>query len=224
MKRTLRRTGLVLAILAALLGGSAASAAAHIQVTPTLAATEDAVRFTVLVPGERSDAATVKVALKVPAGVLPYSYGETPGWSRKLVLAKDQSVAQIVWTGRLAADGFAEFSFLASTPPQPTTLVWKALQYYSDGSVVRWIGAPDSENPAGRTVVSADAPLQNAGGEGASGSEVAAPAPTAAESDSPNSPNSSDSTDWLARGLALAALLAALATLAVVLLNRKERS
>lgn len=219
MTKSLARTGLVLAIVAGLLGGGAASAAAHIQVTPTLAAPEDAVKFTVLVPGESSSAETTKVVLKVPPDALPYSFGETPGWTRKVVLAKDQSIGQVVWTGRLAADGFAEFSFLAATPPQPTTLVWKALQYYSDGSVVRWIGAPDSEGPAARTEVSADAPLQNAGGEGASGSDSEAAAAPAAESGSGN-----DGADWLARGLAIAALLAALATLAAVLLKRKERS
>lgn len=219
MRNHLAGAGLVLAIVAALLGGGAASAAAHIQVTPTVAATEDAVRFTVLVPGESSDAETTKVVLKVPRGALPYSYGETPGWTRELVLARDQSVGQIVWTGRLAADGFAEFSFLAATPTQPATLVWKALQYYSDGSVVRWIGAPDSEDPAARTVVSAEAPLQNAGGEGASGSGSEAAAAPAAD----QSGDAGDGTDWLARGLAIAALLAALATLAAVLLKRKER-
>ena len=169
-RRTLGRAWLGLTLVAALLGGGAATASAHIQVTPTLAAPSDAVKFTVLVPGESSSASTTKVALKVPRGTLPYSYGEAPGWSRKLVLAKDQSVAQIVWTGRLAPDGFAAFSFLASTPPRPAVLTWKALQYYSDGSVVRWIGSPSSEEPAPRTDVMADAPLQNAGGEGASGS------------------------------------------------------
>jgi uncharacterized protein YcnI len=219
MRRQLARAGFVLAIVAALLGGGAATASAHVQVTPTEAATEDAVKFTVLVPGESSSAETTKVVLKVPRGALPYSFGETPGWTRKLVLAKDQSIGQVVWSGRLATDGFAEFSFLAATPPQPTTLAWKALQYYSDGSVVRWIGGPDSEDPAARTVVSADAPLQNAGGEGASGSGAeAAAAPVADQSG-----DAEDGTDWLARGLVIAALLAALATLAAVLLNRKER-
>jgi periplasmic copper chaperone A len=219
MLRPRSRVVLGLAVVAVLLG-AAASAAAHIQVSPTLAAPEDAVRFTVLVPGERSDAATVKVALKVPAGVLPYSYGEAPGWSRKLVLAKDQSVAQVVWTGRTASDGFAEFSFLAATPPKPGVLEWKALQFYSDGQVVRWIGSPSSENPAPRTVVEAGAPLQNAGGEGASGENreaALAPLPEAATS-------SGDDPDWIARGLALAALLFALAGVGALLIRgRGER-
>ena len=143
-----RRAWLGLALAAALLGGGAATASAHIQVAPTLAAPDDAVEFTVLVPGERAPSWTKKVVLKVPPGVLPYSFAATPGWSRRLVLAKDRSVDRIVWSGRLAPDGFAQFSFLASTPPRPGRLRWKALQVYDDGEVVRWIGPAGSEEPA----------------------------------------------------------------------------
>lgn len=219
MRSPIARAGLGLALAAALLGGGAAPASAHIQVSPTVAAPEDAVRFTVLVPGERSDATTTKVALKVPPGVLPYSYGQAPGWQRSLVLAKDQSVAQIVWTGRMASDEFAEFSFLASTPPQPGVLSWKALQFYSDGDVVRWIGAPSSEEPAPVTRVEASAPLQNAGGEGASGTDRGARfARLEVEADS------GDDADWLARGLGLAALLVASAGVGALLLRRKEQA
>lgn len=219
MRRHLAQIGLGLAALVALLGGGAATAAAHIQVSPTVAAPEDAVRFTVLVPGERSDATTTRVALRVPAGVLPYSYGQTPGWQRKLVLAKDQSVAQIVWTGRMASDEFAEFSFLASTPSQPGVLSWKALQFYSDGDVVRWIGAPGSEEPAPETRIEAGAPLQNAGGEGNSGADGGARfARVEVEA------GSGEDGDRLARGLALAALLVALAGAGALLIRGRRRS
>jgi MYXO-CTERM domain-containing protein len=59
-------------------------ASAHVQVSPTTVAPDDAVRFTVLVPGERA-AQTTRVAFKMPAGVLPFSWQDTPGWKRKLV-------------------------------------------------------------------------------------------------------------------------------------------
>ena len=156
------------------------------------------------------------MALKVPAGVLPYSYADPPGWQRQLVKAADNSVAQIVWTGRLAADGFAEFSILAATPPQPGTLSWKALQFYSDGEVARWIGSPSSDDPAPVTEIVAGAPLQNAGGEGAGGgSEIEATA------ESKQSESGSDD-DGPALILAIAAL--ALAAVALVLALRRRRS
>ncbi len=168
---------LVIAALAAALGLPAA-AQAHIQVTPTTVAPGDSAKFTVLVPGER-DSDTVKVELQMPAGLLPFSYEETPGWKRSLVKAANGSVERAVWTGRTPGDGFAEFSFLAGTPDKPGGLRFKALQTYADGTVVRWIGAPDSDNPAAVVSVEASAARQNAGGEGESGVPAAA-APVAA--------------------------------------------
>jgi uncharacterized protein YcnI len=215
-----RRSIALLAVVASL-GGGAATASAHIQVAPTLAAPEDAVRFDVLVPGERSPQWTKRVVLKVPAGVLPYSYEATPGWSRRLVEAADGSVDRIVWSGRMAADGFVEFSFLAATPPRPGVLEWKALQVYSDGEVVRWIGSPSSEEPAPRTAIEADAPLRNAGGEGASGSDAETAAQEAAVA-AADGAEAEDGTDWVARGLALAAVLVAFAGLALVFSGRKR--
>ena len=100
-----------------------------------------------LVPGER-DSETVKVELQMPRGLLPFSYEDPAGWKRSLAKAADGSVERVVWTGSAPSDGFTEFSFLAGTPDTPGELQFKALQTYADGTVVRWIGAPDSDNPA----------------------------------------------------------------------------
>lgn len=186
---------------------AAVPASAHVQISPSVAAPGDSAKLTVLVPGE-SEAQTTKVELKVPAGVLPFSYNVTPGWKRTLVSAANGAVDRIVWTGRLPRDGFVELSFLAGLPEQPGTLAWKALQTYSDGTVVRWIGAPESEHPAPTTVLKAGAAPQNAGGEGETQAAVASP--TAAASPAvAASPTAGDAgPDWLARALALAALAA----------------
>ncbi len=164
---------LAVALVAA--GAFPAAAQAHIQVTPSTVAPGDAAQFTVLVPGER-DSETVKVELQMPSGLLPFSYEDPAGWKRELVKASNGSVERVVWTGRAPSDGFTEFAFLAGTPDTPGELQFKALQTYADGTVVRWIGAPDSENPAAVVKVDAGAPQQNAGGEGAGD---AAPAATA---------------------------------------------
>jgi uncharacterized protein YcnI len=154
---------LVAALVAA--GAFPAAAQAHIQVTPSTVAPGDAAKFTVLVPGER-DSETVKVQLQMPSGLLPFSYEDPAGWKRELVKASNGSVERVVWTGRAPSDGFTEFSFLAGTPEKPGELQFKALQTYADGTVVRWIGAPDSDNPAAVVKVAASAAKQNAGGEG----------------------------------------------------------
>jgi len=225
---TLRRTGLGSGLAAVLVLAGSATASAHIQVTPSVAAPNDPVHFTVLVPGE-SERETTKVELKVPADVLPFSFGTTPGWKRTLVEAPNGAVDRIVWTGRMPKDGFAEFSFLAGTPEKPTTLTWKAVQTYAGGQVVRWIGAPGSEQPAPVTQVVRGAPRQNAGGESGEttgtdpavtpGSEAVDEPAGAAP---PAAPAATDDIDWVARGLALAGLFAGLA--AIVLATRSSKT
>lgn len=202
----------------------AAPAAAHIQVSPTTAAPDDAVRFELLVPNE-SDAATVEVSLQIPKGVLPFSFEETPGWKRTTEKGSDGAIAVVKWTGDLGPETFARFSFLAATPPSEGELAWKALQKYDDGTTVRWIGTPDSEEPAAVTKITKSAPLQNAGGETAADSG-ASPAP-AATATTPQGSGDAAATeddggrDPLTLGLAIAAL--ALAVAALVAARRRDR-
>lgn len=218
-----RRAGLTatVALLATL--GCAGAADAHIQLTPSTVAPNDPVEFTVIVPSERP-AHTTKVDLKLPAGVIPFAYGDAPGWKRRLITTPNGAVERVVWTGRLAKDGYARFTFLAGTPEKPTTLTWKALQTYDDGTVARWIGSPDSDSPAPVTKVLADAPRQNAGGEG---EESPASGATSAGGTSPSVGSAAttgatpvaaaddDHTDWVARGLSIAAVLLGVAGVAI---------
>ncbi len=210
-RAALRRLGAAPLLAVVLAAVFAAPAQAHVQVTSTVAAPNDPVRFTVLVPGEREQT-TRRIELKVPPGVLPFSFEDTPGWKRRAVEGPDGAVDRIVWTGRLAKDGFVRFSFLAGTPERPGVIAWKALQVYADGAVVRWIGAPGSEQPAPVTRIVAGAPRENAGGEGgdqAASGATAAPAVPAVRD--------TDHVDWVGRGLALAALFVGLAALVLVL-------
>jgi len=211
--RTRRRLPVALLCLLLLFGEASAAAQAHIQIAPTSAAPGDSVRFTVLVPGERRQQ-TRRVELKVPAGLLPFSFADAPGWTRRTVPSGDGGIARIVWTGRLAADGFVEFSFLAGTPDRPGAIAWKAIQVYSDGAVVRWIGPPGSEQPAPVTRLVAGLTPQNAGGE----TGASRPPDAAARADAAPVAR----RDWVARGIAAVALLAAIASL--VLSRRRSRA
>ena len=203
----------------------AESAAAHIQVRPALAAPGDPVLFQVIVPGER-DAHTTEVTLQVPKDVLPFSFEASPGWERTMKEGSDGSVETITWKGELTEDGFARFAFLASTPEQEGEIVWKALQTYDDKSVVRWIGAPDSENPAAVTTISKSAPRENAGGEGAESAPAASATPGASVTPSATQAAAGaddDSESPLPLILASASLAVALAALALVLRRRPAR-
>jgi uncharacterized protein YcnI len=187
----------------------AAPASAHIQVRPSLAAPGDPVLFEVIVPNEK-DAHTVEVTLQIPKDVLPFSFAASDGWERTNKPNADGSIATVTWKGELAEDGFASFSFLASTPEQEGEIVWKALQTYDDGSTVRWIGEPDSDNPAAVTRIAKDAARQNAGGEGEE-TAAATPAPenTARPSDIAAPVDDGDSPLPLILSIAALALAAA---------------
>lgn len=222
-----RRSLLGLVTGTALLLVSAGAAQAHIQVTPTVAAPLDSVKFTLLVPGE-SEANTTKVTLQIPADVLPFSFSDPPGWTRKNNEAADGSIETIEWTGELPADGFVEFAFIAGTPEKAGTILWKTVQEYSDGTVVRWIGDPGSEEPAAATEISDSAPKQNAGGEGdevggeepgtTTGGETEPPTTTTA---APETATSSGS-DTFTRTLSIVALALAATALVFVLRRRKD--
>lgn len=197
----------------------APATAAHVQVLPARAAPGDPTLFNVLVPNE-ADASTVRVELKIPAGVLPFSFQETPGWKRSETRAANGSLDVVTWNGDLPAGEFVVFSFLATTPDQEGEVSWPAIQTYGDGTKVRWIGPADSDEPAPTTLVSSDVAPQNAGGEGAAAETAdtsgqdAAPAPASTDAE-----ESTDVLSVVALALAGAALVAAL--LAVVLVRRR---
>jgi uncharacterized protein YcnI len=226
--RTLLRGAVALLAAAAAAAWLPAVAGAHIQVTPALVAPNDPVKFTVLVPGERS-AETTRVELKMPADLLPFSYAETPGWKRQLIKASTGAIDRVVWTGRSPSDGFVEFSFLAGTPEKPGELVFKALQTYSDRTIVRWIGAPGSDQPAPVTRVELRAPRQNAGGEGEAGKSAAptgaSATPTATATAVAADASGGSDRDPLALVLGGAGLLLGLVALTVALrAGRRQRT
>jgi uncharacterized protein YcnI len=192
----------------------AAPASAHIQVRPALAAPGDPVLFQVIVPNEK-DAHTTEVTLQIPKDVLPVSFEASEGWERTNKLGADGSIETVTWKGELAEDGFAEFQFLASTPEQEGEIVWKALQAYDDGSTARWIGEPDSDNPAAVTKVTKSAARQNAGGEGeaAAADATATPAPANAARPSDIAAPADDGDSPLPLVISIAALALAAAAL-----------
>ena len=152
----------------------------------------------------------------MPAGLLPFSYESPPGWTRRIIKAPNGGVDWIAWTGRLAPDGFVEFSFLAGTPERPGILTFKALQTYADGAVVRWIGGPGSDQPAPVTRIETGAPVQNAGGEGA-----AKPTDDAgSDSSAAAAPTRAGGHDTLALALGAVGLLCGITALTLSLLGR----
>ncbi len=152
-------------IVAALLGAAtiAPVAQAHVTLQPGEVPAGGFTRLDVRVPNERDQASTTKVEVQFPAGFLSASYEPTPGWT---VAVKNAKLARPVeefgekktervdtvtfsTTGKGIAPGqFEDFGVSLKMPDKPSTLTFKALQTYSNGEVVRWIGPPDADEPA----------------------------------------------------------------------------
>jgi uncharacterized protein YcnI len=206
-----------LAVPAALAAGGvlliAGPASAHVTVQPDQAAAGAADQvFAFRVPNESDTASTVKVDVYFPADhpIASALVGAVPGWTSEVKTAKlaqpiqtddgqvTEAVSEIVWTGGKIAPGqYQDFTVdFGQLPKDTKQLVFKTLQTYSDGSVVRWIDAP----AAGGTEPQHPAPTLNltaaSGSTDASTSHSGGSQNTAAGSSS-----SSSSSDDAARVL-----------------------
>ena len=178
----------------------------HVTVNPNESTAGSFSRFAVRVPTER-DADTTKVSMQLPEGLFFVSFQPKEGWTREVKMETldppvelfgteyTERVAEVTWSGGKIGPGeFDEFGMSARMPEaEPgTELVFPAVQTYSTGEVVRWIGEPDAETPAPRVTILA-APEE--GEEAASSSD------------------DSSTVEYVALGIGLAALVAALAAL-----------
>lgn len=238
-----RRGAAVVISAAALVAVTALPASAHVTVSPDSVPKGSTAELTFKVPNEESNATTTAVQLQVPtdhpiAQVLPK---QIPGWTvtvKTTTLAKPlktddgtftTAVSEIDWTGGTIPVGQYQ-DFQISVDPLPTDtgqLVFKAVQTYSNGDIVRWIdltqaGQPDPDHPAPVLALTAAQPA----GSGAAGSAgtAAGSAPTADSTTAAAAKSSSDGGGSDTTGIVLGALglAAGLAALAVNLLTRRR--
>jgi uncharacterized protein len=165
------KTKLIIALIGVLALAAPATAGAHVTLQPSEAAAEDFVVFDVRVPNERDDSGTTKVDVQFPPGFAFASYEPVPGWSAQVRMEKldkpltshgekvTEQVSQITWTaesGKAAIQPgqFLDFPISVQVPGKAgDALTFKALQTYENGEVVRWIGGPDSDQPAPQVMV-----------------------------------------------------------------------
>jgi uncharacterized protein YcnI len=181
-----RRQGLGLIVAVVLGAWMAPGAAAHVTLQPSAGRPADLQRYRVIVPNEERSQATTGVDLRMAPGITFALVEAMPGW-RTRVVKRGGAIAELRWRGgNVPPGGYAELRFIARNPVRTGTLVWKALQRYGDGSVVRWIGDAGSERPAPVTQLSetaAPVDVVSTHGEPApaarSGAPATAPAATA---------------------------------------------
>ena len=206
-------------------------ASAHVTLQPEEVPAGGFTRLDVRVPTERDNASTTKVEIQFPPGFLSVSTEPVTGWDAKIVKRKldkpveqfgeqvSEEVGQVSFTANGEAAGigpgeFQDFGLSLSVPDKAgSTLTFKAVQTYSSGEVVRWIGSPDSEQPAPQVKLAAAQP-EGGASEPAAEEQSAAPAESGGDDDSGNT-------------LAIIALVVAIAALAaglLALLGRRSAS
>jgi uncharacterized protein YcnI len=230
--RTVWRLGAVAAAVTAATLMAAGPAAAHVTVNPREAQQGGFAKLAFRVPNEKDTASTVKLEVVVPtqAPIAHLSVKPVPGWTAAVDTTKlatpiktddgevTEAVSKITWAAAGADSAikpgqFLEFEVSAGPLPEVDQIVFKALQTYSDGDVVRWIDEPAADG----TEPEHPAPVLKLTKKITATASPGAAAQTGTTSD--------DRTGW-ALGVGIAALVAALAALAFAALawRRAARS
>ncbi len=195
-----------------------AAAQAHVTVQPKQAQAGAYTVQNIRVPNESDEASTVKVDVQMPAGLASVSYQSVPGWKVKVTKTKlatpiktddgeiTEGVSKVTFTGdgktgKIAPGQFQDFPLSFQVPGKAgDSLTFKALQTYSDGEVVRWIGAEGSDKPAPTlSVMAAD--------DAAAGGHHQVGGPKTEETAATTAAPASDSGDGDSQGLAIAGLI-----------------
>jgi uncharacterized protein YcnI len=194
----------------------ASPAWAHIAIVPAEAPKgAEVATLSFQVPNENDQASTTQVELVMPEDKpLAFVKAEAvPGWQVKLDTTKleqpiesddgqvTEAVSRVTWSGGKIGPGqFQQFAIEVGPLPDDTdTLLFKALQTYDNGDVVRWIeetpaSGEEPEHPAPELTLAA-----------ATGDEHGGTTETTAASGNASESSSSDDSD--SNGLAIAALI-----------------
>lgn len=227
--RNRRRIAAVTLTAAAVVAMTALPTSAHVTVSPDSAAKGSTTELSFKVPNEESNATTTSVQLQIPtdhpvAQVLPR---QIPGWTvsvKTTTLAKplvtddgtfNTAVSEIDWTGGSIPVGQYQ-DFQVSFDPLPTDtsqMVFKAVQTYSNGDIVRWIdlsqaGQPEPDHPAPVLALTAADPSDP--GTSTTSSPTASSSATAASGAAQSSGGDSGTVGIWLGALGLVAGLAAL--------------
>jgi uncharacterized protein YcnI len=156
----LARATTVAVAVAAFTVAVAGPASAHVTVNPGTATQGGWTKVSFRVPNEKDTGDTTKVEVNLPTAtpIASVSLKPVTGWTATTEKAKlptpiktddgeiTEAITKITWTATPAAvikpGQFQEFDVSLGPLPDADQVVFKALQTYSDGDVVRWIDEP----------------------------------------------------------------------------------
>ncbi|BFU47809.1 YcnI family protein [Krasilnikovia sp. MM14-A1004] len=226
LRTVLARAAVVAGVAAVATLALAGPASAHVTVNPDSATQGGYTKIAFRVPNEKDTANTSAVEVNLPTDtpIASVSTRPLPGWTATTVKTKlatpikdddggeiTEAVSKITWkadaTSAIKPGQFQEFEVSLGPLPKTDQVVFKALQTYSDGDIVRWIDVP----AAGQDEPEHPAPVLKltAGTGDEHGAAAASTAPAAAASDEKDD----SGTNWLGFAgvlLGLAGLVAGL--------------
>ncbi|MFF3001283.1 YcnI family protein [Kitasatospora sp. NPDC057940] len=240
-----RRLAAVALTAAASVVALAGPAFAHVTVNPGAAAQGGYTAVDFRVPNESDAAGTVKLEVNLPLDH-PLASVRTlplPGWTAAVEKAKldkpikvhgsdvNEAVSKITWTAdagtKIAPGQFQEFRVsLGPLPSDADSMVFKTLQTYDNGDIVRWIdeskdGQPEPAHPAPVLKLT-----KAAAGEDAHGGVTASPS-AGAHGDSADhaaAPADAKSSDSTARVLGVVGIVVGVIGTAVGVLGLRRRN
>jgi uncharacterized protein YcnI len=223
-----RGAAVVAGTVAALTLAIAAPAAAHVSVSSASAVQGGFSTVTFKVPNESDDASTTKLEVTLPADtpVASVSVRPVPGWNAVAEESKlatpleahgtqiTEAVSKITWTASgdaaIKPGQFQTFDVSLGPLPEAPQMIFKALQTYSDGTVVRWIDEPATDG----TEPEHPAPVLKLAAAGAADAAAPAAQPAAAPAAAPADSSNTSGTTFGIIGAALGLLALILALLA----------
>jgi uncharacterized protein YcnI len=194
-------------------------ASAHVTVLPKETIQGGYEMFTVRVPSENETVPTTQVKVEFPAEVTISRFEPKPGWKYEMEKDSSGTITSVTWTAEsqgLTSTEFGLFNMQGKVADDATEIAFKAYQTYQDGSVVEWIGAPDSEKPASVTTVNPKTDDTSDDHHGTTESKDETSTEQANEEAVKESTNSSNAPLYVS----IAALIAALVSLGISLKRR----
>jgi uncharacterized protein YcnI len=208
----------------------AGPASAHVTVNPRDAVQGGYTKVSFRVPNEsdKTDTTVVEVNLPTATPIASVSLKPVAGWTAVAAKAKlatpiksddgeiTEAVTKITWTAAAGAGvkpgQFQEFDVSLGPLPTAPQLVFKTLQTYSDGTIVRWIDEPTTDG----TEPEHPAPVLKLAAAPAAPAAAATPSAvaTVAAADNDGDKDDSDGTPYGIAGIVLGLAGLALGALA----------
>ncbi len=214
----------------------AAPAWAHVEISPSSAPKGSDAVLAFTVPDESDAASTTKIELFFPQDhpIAEALVEPIAGWTANVATVRvakpiqtdngsvNEAVKTVTWTGgHIVPGNFQQFKVSVGLPDDASSLEFKVLQTYSDGSVVSWIedppaaGAAEPDHPAPVLTLTAAGDQTPATTPSGTGSASTTPASVPSNVATTSDVDSAKTVSYVAIGIGVVGLVLALGAFAL---------